>query len=162
MARATYRLQGEKKFYKTLAKLDVTVEKEGGKVVLEQAEAIAKDIKSSWSPYSPSPAGHAPASGAEGTTGALDSSVRVDKNVRNAKGNFATMEKATMAIVRFDTSGNTDRERGNYAQPLELGVHSGNRGQRIEPRPFVAPAMDRHVKEFKMAVRWETLNGAKI
>lgn len=158
----TYRLKGEKKFFKTLNIIDDVVLKDGQSQCRNVADTIVKDIKSSWSPFSPSNAGDPPAKDIPNTTGTLDKSVRVDAQLRDPLGRFADEKNGTKAVIRFDTSGNAERERGNYAQPLELGVDSGNRGQRILPRPFVAPAVSRHAKTLRVAIKYQTLNGRKI
>lgn len=104
------------------------------KACREAAEALARDIRSNWSPVKPSAPFTAPAK----DTGNLDSSVKVDALGRNARGQFASGDDAIAHYVRIDTTtGKNYHGRGAYEWFLEEGT------ERMDERPFLQPAIDR-------------------
>ena len=137
-------LRGTEKLYRTLIRVENTVDATTGEFLDEAADWLVNDIRSSWSSSSPSPVGAAPAV----VTGNLDSSVIVDEQGRSDGGRFASKSGQKVKIVRVDTSkGDDPQGRGNYAQALEDPHYIYN-------RPFMRPAIKRLESEFvRMAKR---------
>ncbi len=88
--------------------------------VSEITDAIIEDIRTSWSPESPSPVGSPPAV----VTGDLDRSIQKEKQGRTAGGQFAKTGEAVTFVIKAGVP---------YSGILETYLD----------RPFFEPAFDR-------------------
>jgi len=100
--------------------LDKSVLEKAGVSAREAANALARDIRSSWSPHSPSEPGSPPAV----VTGELDQSIKVTS--RDAQGRHTTSKNAVAAAVEVHAM---------HGYFLEEGT------RKLEPRPFFEPAI---------------------
>ncbi len=127
------------KNWRTMVAIERKLATQTREAVEATVEGIVNDIRSSWSPTSPSAVGSPPAM----VTGNLDSSVKADEQGRDLQGRFAGKDAAVM-FIRVDTSEGIDPgERGNYAPILELDLD----------RPFIAPALERAGGQFTVNIK---------
>lgn len=105
-----------------LARLEKRVPEQTLGGVRAAANALVNDIRSSWSPHSPSDPGNPPAV----VTGDLSANIRVD--ARDRLGRFATDADALSAVIVFEQE---------YAPYLEEST------KKMRPRPFIDPAVQR-------------------
>lgn len=116
--------------WRTMVRVTENIDRGAANGVANAADALVSDIRSNWSATSPSADGEAPAI----QTGNLDSSVKVDPQMRDTSGRFSS--DAHVLFVRVDTSeGDDPQGRGNYAPALEDPNYLN--------RPFIQPAIDR-------------------
>jgi len=117
--------------WRTMVRVEDTLQKQVGEGVKATAEAIVEDIRSSWSgSKQKAGSGNPPAI----DTGVLDSSIMVDDQGRDTEGHFANNANAEVWYVRVDTAEN-DPGGYNYAQALEDPDYYN--------LPFIAPALIR-------------------
>jgi len=116
--------------------IDRTVDENTMDALTKLGASIVNDIRSNWFPRSPSPRGGPPAV----VTGALDATIRVDRQGRDLLGRLAGKDAMTL----FIRAGSDDVV---YAGILEDGLN----------RPFFVPALERASertgKMFKDVVR---------
>lgn len=89
--------------------------------VRDAGTAVINDIRSHWSPTSPSARGSAPAV----VTGELDASIHLEPAGRDALGRFASAENAVGVLIKVDAP------------------HGGILESDYLDRPFLEPAVER-------------------
>ncbi len=129
----TLQFRGEEDFYRTLIRIERTIEQQSHHFLDDMARWIVGDIRDNWSPVSPSAGGEAPAI----DSGNLDSSFTMDKQYRSSGGRFASKGEASRVYLRVDTLDGIAPNGYNYAQALETGTY------KMDARPFLSPALDR-------------------
>ncbi len=117
-----------KKDMRNMDILDKVVPHNANMSTRDAAESLRDDLRSHWSPNSPSTPGESPAI----KTGHLDSSIVVESQSRNLLGQFAGGE-GSIHVVRIEAG---------YAKDLEHGT------TKMLPRPFVLPAVMRMYEGF--------------
>lgn len=122
--------RGEEDLYRSLVRIERSVDSGSGELVRFAAEWLVNDIRSNWSNSQQTVgSGNPPAI----KTGNLDSAVIADRG-RDVMGRFATADNVKVAFVRVDTAAGVQPDnRGNYAQVLEFEYNL----------PFVQPAVQR-------------------
>ena len=128
--------RGEEDFYKSVYKLEKRYLDNTSDFVRFAARWLEMDIRTSWSPKSPSSPHKAPAV----DTGNLNASVKAEPQGRQSGGRFGTDTDSISWYVRVDTASGNGK---SYSQALEEGVPVNNWGFEMKPRPFMRPAIDR-------------------
>ena len=101
------------------------------------AEALVLDIRSNWSPTSPSDPGSPPAI----LTGNMDSAVKAESQGRDDRGRFQGPDAKVWYVTIKTSQGENPLGRGEYAAEVD------------QTRPFIEPALDRVARQLPFFFR---------